>query len=741
MSLPELRCLLCERVLLDETTALPAERCQRCGKLMQLETPAAIHPLPPGEQAGFTPGEGSLLTAPFDELPEAVPVVQPRSAPPVLRPASSDAGIPLVQPRTEPPAGRPATPKSLWVPPIQSHPPVPPHEDDIERPKPKFGCAILVVIGCMLLSLMAVTFIVYAIVRGLRKTPKTDATPTKLVTEVAPAKSTPDKPKSRDPELIPVPATTLWIPPRGTFPLGPATAASTAEATLPGACTHGVLAGNGRFILFPTPSAQMIAVFDVSMAKVIGYLPMSDRDSLVAGTANHAVVLSPAGQSIGRFDLTTLKLERTELFGNRFGKPHALAAGHAAGGPIYLLASKKSEPKLHLLNPDTLLAIDWKPDTGPFKKPNGIFTGALAADRAYLRASANGRVLIGGAATGKQNYRADRFELLGTEPVIAPTTISIGNPAFPTADGGWTAFDANPKSTRFPMAEGCGYFEIVDKGGSKVLAMTFVGEGHVQRAEVKGIADFAADEGPDQDRRAFLIPSAQAFVYLGTDAKTIHWRRVKISEELSKVSQQDYLVVSSAPPATATRGRTFRYEPRILGNSNDAAIRLDVAPPGMKAEGKGIVWDVPETGPDADVPIELALESKLKPNVAAKQRFTLSVVSTPPTGTSLIAPKGMEPQPLRDEKAGSPDAPLQFTGEPLRMAKRGQTYRTTLGLTTPEAAAVQILSAPPGAKWVGSDLVWEVPADYPFEPVPIVVMAQGVSGQRAVLGYLLEIQE
>ncbi len=736
MSLPELRCLLCDRALLDETTALPSERCRQCGKLMKLEEPAVGPVIPPGEQAGFTPGEGSLLTT-FDELPEAVPVVQPRSAAPI---PEAEADVPIVQPRAAP-VVLPVAAKPRWVPPIQSHPPVPPHEDQIERPKPKFGCALLVVLVFMLMGIVAVTFIIYAIARGLRKTPKSEPTPTKLVTEAAPVKPTSDKPKPRDPELIPVPVSTLWIPPRGTFPLGIATAATTAEAPLPGVATHGVLAGNGRFILFPTPSAQMIAVFDVTGAKLVGYLPMPDRDSLVAGTANHAVVLSPAGQSVSRFDLGTLKHERTELFGDKYGKPLALAAGHSARGPIYLLASKKREPQLHLLNPETLLATEWTPESGPGKKPNGVFTAALPADRAYLRASASGRVVIGGAAIGKQNYRADRFELFGANPVLGPTAISIGNPAFPTADGGLTAFDTDPKTTRFPFAEGNGFFEIADKGGSKVLAMTFVGEGHVQRAEVKGIADFTDDAGPERDRRAFFVPSAQAFVHLGADGKTIRWRRVKLSEELPKLTQ-DYFVISSTPPATAVRGETFEYEPRILGNSGEPVLRLDVQPPGMTIEGKKIVWNVPDSAAEGDVMIEFAVESKLKPKVAAKQRFTLQVAATaPPAAKSLFAPNGIAELALRHEKAGKPDDPLKFTAEPELTAKRGQTYRAKLPLSTPEDVAVHIRAAPVGFQWSGGDLVWNVPADAPLESAPVVVTAQTASGKQISLGYLLDVQD
>lgn len=729
MSLPDLRCLLCDRTLLDENTAQAAERCVQCGKLVQLGTPAVPPPLPAGEQAGFTPGEGSLLNTAFDGLPEAVPVipvVQPRPAVPVGRPNAS---------------APPAFSKPNWVPPIQSHPPVPPHEDQIDRPKPKYGCAILTLLGFFLMAMLAVTFIVYAIARGLRKPPKTEPTPTKVVTDAVPQKVLPEGSKPRDPELIPVPVNALWTPPRGTFPLGIATPATTKVVPLPGTCRHGVLAGNGRFILFPTPSAQLLVVFDVATTGVVGFVPMPDRDSLVAGSANQLFVVSPAEGSITSYDLTTLKRERTEPLADRFGKLLALAAGHAARGPIYLLASQKNNPQLHLLNPDTLRSLDWKPDIGPFKKPNGVFTGGATADRGYLRTSANGRVLFGGVATGQQNYRVDRFELIGANPVVAPTTISQVSPAFPTADGGLTAFETNAKSTRFPMAEGNGYFEIIEKAGNKLVAMTFVGEGHVQRAEVKDVTGFTDDDGPNQDRRAFLIPSAQVLVYLRADSQSIQWRRVKVGDELKNLTQ-DYLVVSSTPPATATRGKTFQYDPKVLSNSGDTTFRLDVAPPGMTIQGKSIAWDVPESGSEVDVAVELVAESKLKSNVVTKQRFTVALVSASPSAAGgLFAPKIMGDNPIRSVKGAVGEPAAKFTGEPIKTANRGKPYRMKVDFRSPEDATLYILSAPAGAKWDANDFVWEVPSDAALEPVPVVIAAQTASKHQVVLGFLVEIQE
>ena len=286
------------------------------------------------------------------------------------------------------------------------------------------------------------------------------------------------------------------------------------------------------------------------------------------------------------------------------------------------------------------------------------------------------------------------------------------------------------------------YFEIADKAGGKVLAMTFNGEPHVQRAEVKGIADFADGDGPNRDRRAFYIPSSQAFVHLGADGRTIHWRRVKLSEELPKTAGQDYLVVAGTPPATALRDLTFQYEPKVLSSAGDSVLKIETGPPGMRVEAGRLVWEVPPALAVAEVRVELAFESKLKPDVAAKLRFTLALPLSPPTASgALFAPKAMVPRAIRNEKAGASDAALKFTGDPVKSAKRGQAYRAKLPLTSPEDAAVHIRAAPVGVAWDGGDLVWNVPADAPLEPVPIVVAAQTPSGKQVASGYLLEIRE
>ena len=81
------------------------------------------------------------------------------------------------------------------------------------------------------------------------------------------------------------------------------------------------------------------------------------------------------------------------------------------------------------------------------------------------------------------------------------------------------------------------------------------------------------------------------------------------------------------------------------------------------------------------------------------------------------------------------------TGTPASTVKVGKSYRATIHLGTPEDASVAIVAGPPGLEWKGSDLVWEVPADFPSGPVPVVVTATQSSGSAASFGFLIDVQE
>ena len=85
------------------------------------------------------------------------------------------------------------------------------------------------------------------------------------------------------------------------------------------------------------------------------------------------------------------------------------------------------------------------------------------------------------------------------------------------------------------------------------------------------------------------------------------------------------------------------------------------------------------------------------------------------------------------------DLTLPGTALPAHRAERAAC--TAIPLRSPEDAGVSIVAGPPGLNWKENDLVWEVPADFPGGPVPVVVVAQTAANRSVAFGFLIEVQE
>jgi hypothetical protein len=175
---PQLRCLLCDLILADEsTTGKPTEKCRQpgCGRtILAGQTP----PEPTADLLELRPAR---VSAEDETLPEArvVSTPSPRSADiPVAHtvPTPPPDDVPTVQPRSRPPAPRPAPtpfapfpPRKVTLPEPRTNPPA----------RPQIVTA-LGVLGCMtVLIVLCIAVIAYSLLYGLKKARKSKAeTPT-----------------------------------------------------------------------------------------------------------------------------------------------------------------------------------------------------------------------------------------------------------------------------------------------------------------------------------------------------------------------------------------------------------------------------------------------------------------------------------------------------------------------------------------------------------------------------------
>lgn len=189
MSEPQLRCLLCDLVLADATTAgQPTERCKQCGRdiLAGQAAPTGGQPIDlqvigrkesPREDIPEVPVASKVTPPPLpppppplkpmleDDLPVAAVVSKP----------TAPESVPTVKPRPRADAPQKYVPK---VPPPPRKQPLPdPAPVRSERPRPKIALA-LGALGCVTVLVMAcIVVIAYALLVGLKRAGKAEALP------------------------------------------------------------------------------------------------------------------------------------------------------------------------------------------------------------------------------------------------------------------------------------------------------------------------------------------------------------------------------------------------------------------------------------------------------------------------------------------------------------------------------------------------------------------------------------
>lgn len=177
MADPQLRCLLCDLILADESTAgKPTEKCRQpgCGRMILagqaqaeshadlLELEATARPQRPVDLETLPVAGVVSPSRASQSLEDDVPVAHVIPKPPPL-----PTDVPTVQTRSRP-APRPSTPpapRKVTLPEPRTNPPA----------KPQIITA-LGVLGCMtLLIILCIAVIAYSLLYGLKKARKAEA--------------------------------------------------------------------------------------------------------------------------------------------------------------------------------------------------------------------------------------------------------------------------------------------------------------------------------------------------------------------------------------------------------------------------------------------------------------------------------------------------------------------------------------------------------------------------------------
>ncbi len=410
----------------------------------------------------------------------------------------------------------------------------------------------------------------------------------------------PAKPPANLPDAPP-----LILPPVKPVAITPADLAAKAEVKLPAEADQACLGGGGRFLVLNLPKAKQLAVFDISQAKVVKYLPAPAEKVLIAAGMDKLVVVDPDKSVIQRWNLITFEKEVTAPLPATAGlKATAIGMGSASNGP--LLVQGLDFPRLgewFLFDVTTMKEVP----------------GGLDRHNSGIECRPNDRVLAcGDGRTVVVNRREGGASLLamsGARWTVSQTPWQSRGPVFPSADGG-TVYGigdlCSPNGKRVGQAAGGDRFYVPAASGPLVLAITDKKDSHeVGRGcsvAVHAPRDtrpmfhlppfealrslFVPNEGWSFDGHVFFVPQAAVVAVLPKVADRIVLYPVDVAAELAK-TDLDYLFVASQPPPAAP-GKRFEYQIDAKAKAGGLRYKLDFGPTGLSVAENGVVtWDAP----------------------------------------------------------------------------------------------------------------------------------------------------
>ncbi|AMV22815.1 hypothetical protein VT84_00285 [Gemmata sp. SH-PL17] len=475
-----------------------------------------------------------------------------------------------------------------------------------------------------------------------------------------PPKPPPAAPGPKEPAVAPAPGPR----PPGTaagptaFPItAPQFEANLKTVKLPERFGAYCLAGGGRFVVFALPAAKQVAVFDVSAARVVKYLPLAEADALIAGTARHVFVLNPTANVIQRWDLATFEKEAT-LANPVTGTVARLLAPSAADGPVFVLTKPDGAfgNKLTPLDPVKLLPLKGV-EPARFNQPAGIRVSASGTSVAAFRKDTN---------AGSQAFSFDGKKFTGV-PIwwgnvyghVCPSP--DGNTLY-TSAGVAVGGKLTGSAYTIPAAEGNGFYlsvEVADAphGSDTVpskLKLHLVGDekplADLDRVDLPRGVNVWDRQAITPDERVLFIESARVVLVLPHGEREVEVYKLDPWAPLVK-SGRDYLLVTSPPPALAVRGTVFEYAPAVRSKRAGTKLKVDIGPDGMTVANGVVSWAVPKDFAEPSVTVALSVTDDAQKTVF--QTFELKVVAAadvprplPPAPAGPVAGEPAEPAPI-----------------------------------------------------------------------------------------------
>lgn len=405
------------------------------------------------------------------------------------------------------------------------------------------------------------------------------------------------------------------------------------ERKLPSTITDVAVGGGGKFILLLLTQVRQVAVFDVSQARVIKYIPVEDDDVHLAAGQEKLFIAMNNKRVLQRWDLEALTLEATVPLPCQ--SVQFLLMGYASHGPLIISKPRENDNGTLYLNIETLKELPvahtneigydasygcqwrisgdgtvlagWTHGISPASFGTHILKGLTlhrytGGERlAYCRPGRDGKVLY--TSAGLFTQECIPF------PGHASPSRGNGKYTIPSTSGEWylsftpstVGSDARLRS-RQPSTPATLQAALHVVGRPEELA-------NLPQLDMTGIpVDVPYTSKLLFDKRVVFVPEAKIVVTIPVTNDRLVMQRFDVDEALEK-SAFDYLFVSSLPATKATRGELYRYQLNVRSKKGGVKYRLDAAPEGMKLSSNGeLTWSVPQehSATSADVIITIS---------------------------------------------------------------------------------------------------------------------------------------
>jgi hypothetical protein len=372
--------------------------------------------------------------------------------------------------------------------------------------------------------------------------------------------------------------------------------------------------GDGQYLILRLPTQRELAVVDVSAAKVVKYLPLTEPNARIAAGRSRLVVALPRSQMLERWSLESFEKEQSARSPVPIGQ---IAMGSATHGPLLIQepADRRSgkRPPLHLLDPFTFQDSGLKVVRG--QPPKDARAPGMTDKRPLM--SADGRLICGcgvyvRTADGYESTAAPDSATPGPEGRFLYGPARVGTPY--GTQSGLHAFVEGAYVWNLAAAQGPYYFSINQVGTDEdpraiELRLHAAGDRRPlytdsERKIFRTFRDSWPGGGVPWVNRVFCVPDAEVMVVVSEDRNQVTLTRLNWK---NGPDGRGLLYVANGPPP-AERGATFRYRPLVRSTKGGVKGRLEFGPPGLKLTTDGLTWDVPRdfAGPWQDALVTLA---------------------------------------------------------------------------------------------------------------------------------------